>query len=212
MKRLKVCGLTRACDVHLASQLGADFLGFVLAESPRSVSLEQLKELVTANAGLAQTVAVKVNPGVEQVERALGLVDRVQLHGSESPEFCSLFGRRVIKAFRVSGPDDLKKTLDYQDAVGAFLLDSFVAGVAGGTGKAFDWSYLQEFSFTRPTFLAGGIRQSNLAQALAVDSVAALDLSSGIENSPGCKDPQKMRAFVQEKWSIETVAHRSRPS
>ena len=198
MKKLKICGLTRAQDVQLALELGADYLGFVLAKSPRCVSVEQLSGLLPRESHSARTVAVMVDPTAKEVEQALELVDLVQLHGRETPGFCSAYGDRVIKAFRVSGPQDLEATRDYRDVVGAFLLDSFVAGVAGGTGKVFDWSYLRDSRFLKPTFLAGGIRQANLAQALKVESVEALDLSSGVESSPGCKDAEKMRAFVSE--------------
>ena len=96
MKKIKVCGLTRAEDVALAVDLGADLLGFVLAKSPRSVTLEQLAELVKPVPASVLTVAVVVDPEQEMADCLLSLTDRIQFHGRETPEFCSRYGRRGI--------------------------------------------------------------------------------------------------------------------
>jgi phosphoribosylanthranilate isomerase len=140
------------------------------------------------------TVAVMVNPSQPEVDRVLTLVDRVQLHGQEPPDFCRRYGRRAWKALRVRRPADLEDLEAYSD-VGAFLLDSFMEGVAGGTGQTFPWSYLNGRRFARTTFLAGGLDPGNVADALRVPSIQGLDIASGVEAAPGQKDPAKMREF-----------------
>ena len=192
--KIKICGLTRPQDVALACELGADVCGFILAPSPRQVSWETLLELQSSVPTSVLTVAVMVNPSQPEVDRALTLVDRVQLHGQEPPEFCRRYGRRAWKALRVRQPADLEDLEDYSD-VGAFLLDSFMEGVAGGTGQTFPWSYLNGCRFARTTFLAGGLDPGNVADAFRVPSIQGLDVASGVEAAPGQKDPAKMREF-----------------
>lgn len=194
-KKIKVCGLTRFQDVQKAVELGADLVGFVLAEGKRSVSLKKLSELVRIVPATVATVGVVVNPSKAVADRTLEFVDRLQFHGEESPEFCNRYGRRSIKAFRIRDPRDLELTVAYKESVGAFLLDSFMEGQQGGTGHTFPWTYLQQQSFALPTFLAGGLNPGNAAQAARVESVQGLDLSSGLEESPGKKSEQLMQAF-----------------
>lgn len=195
MPRIKVCGLTRAEDVELAVNLGADFLGFVLAPSPRSVEVSQLEALVAPVPASVLTVGVVVNAQREQVDRLLEVVDRVQFHGHETPDFCARYGRRGIKAFRIRAVEDLNSLEAYAQTVGAFLLDSFKEGVAGGTGQTFPWGYLRERSFSRPIFLAGGLNSSNLRQAVQLPQLEGVDVSSGLEKAPGVKDADLMKQF-----------------
>lgn len=197
MKKIKVCGLTRAEDVALAVDLGADLLGFVLAKSPRSVTLEQLAELVKPVPASVLTVAVVVDPEQEMADCLLSLTDRIQFHGRETPEFCSRYGRRGIKAFRIRAVEDLDSVSVYAESVGAFLLDSFKEGVAGGTGETFPWAYLRDRTFPRPTFLAGGLNPENVADADSLAQIAGVDVSSGLEASPGVKNPELMRDFFR---------------
>lgn len=193
--KIKICGLTRPEDVALACALGADVCGFILAPSPRRVDWDALEELLPALPTAVLSVAVMVDPGPEEVDRALTMVDRVQLHGQETPEFCRRYGRRVWKAFRIRQPRDLELLEAYRGSVGAFLLDSFTEGVAGGTGKTFPWQYLQGRNFALTTFLAGGLSSQNVADAVQVSCVHGLDVSSGVEAEPGRKDAEKMKAF-----------------
>ena len=143
------------------------------------------------------SVAVMVDPSRDEADRALELFDRIQFHGQESPEFCARYGRRAWKAFRIRESSDLGRLEAYQSAVGGLLLDSYVAGVAGGTGKTFPWSLLQGQVFSLPVFLAGGLNSGNVADASQVASVQGLDVSSGIEAEPGRKCPDKMRQFFE---------------
>lgn len=136
-----------------------------------------------------------VDPTWEEADRVLEYVDRIQFHGQESPEFCARYGRRAWKAFRIREAADILGLEAYQRSVGAFLLDSYVAGVAGGTGKTFAWSLLEDQSFSRPVFLAGGLNSANVAEASRVTSIHGLDVSSGIEVEPGHKCPEKMKQF-----------------
>lgn len=195
LKRVKICGLTRPADVQLCCRLGADLLGFVAAPSPRQVTLETMKQLVLNVPSPVLTVAVTVNPSQSDADQLLEVVDRVQFHGEETPEFCRRYGRRAIKAFRIRGADDLQTVEQYRGCVGGLLLDSFQKGVAGGTGHSFTWSVLKGQNFFAPTLLAGGLEVGNLPQAWNVEAVDGFDLSSGVEQSPGCKDPTKLTEF-----------------
>jgi phosphoribosylanthranilate isomerase len=206
--KIKICGLTRPEDVALACSLGADACGFVLAPSPRQVSLESLPGLQSALVSTALSVAVMVDPEPAEVAQALAVVDRVQLHGTESPAFCRRYGRRVWKAFRIRSPEDLDALDAYVGCAGAFVLDSFRQGLAGGTGQAFPWDYLEGREIGAMSFLAGGLSPANVAEACRVSSVGGLDVSSGVESSPGVKDPEKLRAFfeaVRREMTIRPV-------
>lgn len=193
--KIKICGLTRPEDVALACGLGADACGFILAPSPRRVDLATLQSLLPNLPTAVLSVAVMVDPSQEEVDQALTLVDRVQLHGKEAPEFCRRYGRKAWKAFRIRQPQDLDAVEAYRGSVGAYLLDSFMEGVAGGTGRAFPWQYLRDRDFALTTFLAGGLSSENVADAMQVACVHGLDVSSGIEAQPGHKDADKMKAF-----------------
>ena len=141
------------------------------------------------------TVGVVVDPTQEFADSLLSVVDRIQFHGQESPGFCKRYGRRGMKAFRVRQESELQELEAYKTSVGAFLLDSFKEGQAGGTGHTFPWSYLRGKTFSLPTFLAGGINVSNAGDAIQVSSICGLDLSSGLESEPGVKDRNKMIDF-----------------
>ena len=195
MKKIKVCGLTRAEDVALAVDLGADLLGFVLASSPRSVTLDGLGALVAGVPATVLTVAVVVNPEKRLADQLLSVTDRIQFHGQETPDFCARYGRRAIKAFRIRAVEDLETISVYQSSVGAVLLDSFKEGVAGGTGETFPWAYLRDRKF--PTFLAGGLNPENVADAWSLPQIGGVDVSSGLEASPGVKNPELMRDFFR---------------
>lgn len=168
-----------------------------MAPSPRQVHLSQVQELVTDVPSFSLSVAVMVNPTVEAVDAALALVDRVQFHGSESPDFCRRYGHRALKAFRIRKPQDFDAVASYDGCVGAYLFDSYIEGVAGGTGHSFAWSHLQGRRFAHPALLAGGINSRNVARALTVEAVCGIDVSSGVESSPGIKDAEKMREFFE---------------
>jgi len=195
--RVKVCGITRLEDALAAASLGVDALGFVFyPKSPRYIAPEQATSIIRQLPPFVSAVGLFVNPtqdDITQVQQAAPL-DVIQLHGDESPEFCQSQNRRIMKAIPISTQEDLKHAQTYSCPL---LLDAKApTGVFGGTGISFDWSLLEGFEHHHPLTLAGGLNTNNISQALAVRQWFALDVSSGVEISPGIKDAEKMRAFV----------------
>ncbi len=197
--RVKVCGLTNVDDALAAVEAGADALGFMFyAPSPRAVRPGSVADIIRALPPFVGKVGVFVNPSEEEVLHAIATcgLDTVQFHGHEAPEFCARFGVKVIKAFRVEDEESLKALPAYP--VGAWLLDSYVPGQFGGTGARFNWDLaLAAKKLGRPVILAGGLTPNNAAEAARRVQPFALDVSSGVEASPGRKDPAKMRAFIR---------------
>jgi phosphoribosylanthranilate isomerase len=198
--RIKFCGLTRPGDVRLAAELGVDALGFVFAaDSPRCLGLTQVEGLRAAVPPLVDVVALFMNaPGsvVVEIIRALR-PNLLQFHGTESDAFCRGFGLPFIKTLPM-GPgaaDPPGETKRYPSA-SAFLLDGHRPGAPGGQGESFDWA--QTPILNRPIFLAGGLNSDNVGQAIRAARPFAVDVSSGIESSPGIKDGEKMQHFVEE--------------
>ncbi|ATX83073.1 phosphoribosylanthranilate isomerase [Mariprofundus ferrinatatus] len=195
--RIKVCGITRLEDALAASELGVDAVGFVFyPKSPRYIEPAKAAAIIRQLPPFVSAVGLFVNPDQAQIAEILKSVPLgvIQLHGDESPEFCQAQRRRVLKAIPVSGPDDLKRAASYNCPL---LLDAKApAGVYGGTGTSFDWSLLKGFKHNYPLSLAGGLNADNVKEALAVRQWFALDVSSGVETSPGIKSAEKMRAFI----------------
>lgn len=195
--RIKICGITRLEDALEASGLGVDAVGFVFYEkSPRYIEPSKAAAIIRQLPPFVSAVGLFVNPTQGFIAQVLQSVPLgvIQLHGDETPAFCSSQRRRVLKAIPVSDPEDLKCAADYNCPV---LLDARApAGVYGGTGRTFDWSLLHDFKHDFPLTLAGGLDINNVREALAVRQWFALDVSSGVESSPGIKDVEKMRAFV----------------
>jgi len=196
--RVKICGITRLEDLHLACHAGADALGFVFyAKSPRNVSIEAASRLVRALPPFVQSVGLFVDaaPGfIGQVLAAVPL-DLLQFHGDESPVQCARYGRPYIKAVRVKADTDLLKcAADYGDARG-LLLDAFVPGVPGGTGERFDWSLIPA-GLPKPVVLSGGLDPDNVAAAVKTVRPWAVDVSSGVEATKGIKDALKVARFI----------------
>ena len=200
MVRVKVCGITRKADAQLAARLGAWAIGLVFADSPRRVTRDGAREIVEHLDLHVLRVGVFVDWAENEIAetvRHAGL-DVVQLHGDESPDLCRRLkgqGIKVIKAIRVGGRESLRKIRPYCDTCDFLLLDTFVEGKAGGTGKSFDWTLAREAKSmtTRPILLSGGIDPGNAKEALDGVRPFALDLSSGLEESPGRKSPQLMK-------------------
>lgn len=193
--KVKICGLTRASDVEAAVEAGADALGFVFADSPRRLE-----------AHVASTLLRLVRPGVLRVglfmrqrradiEATLSVVtlDLLQFHGDEDNDFCRSFGLPFIKAVSVVSGHAEATVKRYPDASG-ILFDSHVAGGAGGTGRVFDWSLVAGIGGS--LWLAGGLDEHNVARAIVAVRPDWVDVSSGVEDAPGIKNPARMRAFV----------------
>lgn len=197
--RVKFCGLTRPGDVRLACELGVDAVGFVLAASPRQVQHGQLAGLRAAVSPLVQVVALFMNPQGSEVLDAIRRLRPtiLQFHGHESDAFCRGFGLPFLKTLPMGegSADPVAAAKRYPSAL-AFLLDGHGPGQAGGRGEAFDWSRAPRLDC--PLFLAGGLGPGNIAEAITRVRPYAVDVSSGIESSPGHKDGEKMRQFLEE--------------
>ena len=201
--KIKLCGLTRPCDIEAVNELQPDYIGFVFAKkSRRYVSPEKAKELKAMLAPGIQAVGVFVNEEPEQIVSLLeaGTIDVAQLHGQESEteirRLRELTNHPMIQAFRIDTEQDVERanasTADY------VLLDSG----AGGTGTVFDWDLLQ--AIRRPYFLAGGLDTENLGTVKAKLNPYGIDVSSGIETD-GYKDKEKMTAFVAAARKEDTL-------
>ncbi|MCD4486755.1 phosphoribosylanthranilate isomerase [Chromobacterium vaccinii] len=196
--RIKICGITRPEDGAEAARLGADAVGLVFYDkSPRNVSIEQARAVITALPPFVSVVALFVNPEREWVERVLAgcAIDVLQFHGEESAEFCRAFHRPYLKAVRVKpGVDLLEWAGRYPDARG-LLTDAFVEGAHGGTGATFDWTLLPD-DLPLPLILSGGLDEQNIIEAVRRVKPAAVDVSSGVEASKGIKSAARMAAFI----------------
>lgn len=193
MTKIKLCGLSRPCDIGAANELKPDYIGFVFApKSKRYVTPEKAMELKQMLLPEIQSVGVFVNEKPETVVKLLqdGTIDIAQLHGAEDEEYIiqlrQLTDKPIIKAFRIETASDIEKAL--QSTADYLLLDS-----GAGTGTVFDWKLIQNIK--RPYFLAGGLDADNAAETVNTLRPYALDVSSGIETS-GLKDKSKMAAFV----------------
>ncbi len=197
--KIKICGITNIEDALFAANAGADALGFVFyPKSPRNVAPEVVKEIVAALPPFVTTVGLFVNAPAETIRQtmlATGL-DRVQLHGDESPQDCCLPPYRVVKAVRVKDAASLVGIADYQ--VSALLLDAWSDDHYGGSGESFDWQLAKQATGQSPLILAGGLDPANVAQAIATVNPYAVDVSSGVEERPGRKDHAKIKEFIKQ--------------
>ena len=194
MTNIKICGLSRRCDIGFVNRCGPDYAGFVVnvPKSRRSVTPEEARALSALLSPEVMPVGVFVNERAEVVASMLndGIIFAAQLHGSEDEDYIGDLRRRtggiLIQAFSVASPSDMERAAaspaDY------VLLDS-----GGGTGRTFDWRLIK--GFKRPYFLAGGLGADNLPAALAELRPFAVDMSSGVETG-GVKDPAKIEAAV----------------
>ncbi len=197
--RIKICGMTHPADARAAVEAGADALGFVFYEtSPRRITPAAAAEIIRELPPFVAKVGVFVDATeafIREVTARCGL-DTLQLHGSESPEFCGRFaGLKVVKAFRLVDLDSLQALPTYPTH--AWLLDSYVPGTPGGTGAKFNWNLaIEAKKLGRPIILAGGLTPQNISEAVRQVRPYGVDVSSGVESAPGRKDPGKIRAFI----------------
>lgn len=202
---VKICGITRGDDALAAAQLGAHALGFIFyAKSPRGVAPQRAAEIIRGLPPFITAVGLFVNPEESDIERVLARVplNLLQFHGEETPEFCARFELPYIKAARVRAGLDLLQYAQHYSAARGLLLDAFVEGAHGGTGAAFDWSLVPR-ELPLPVILSGGLTPNNVAAAIRRVKPWAVDVSSGVEASPGIKDPRKIAAFMKEVRSAE---------
>ena len=212
--RIKFCGITRLEDVQAAVECGADALGFIFyPKSKRALTLEQAAALRSAVPAFVDVTALFVNADSGYVEEVISAVcpDVLQFHGNETPDECERHGRRYTKAFQVGAPnlsdraDILTACRNYAGASG-WLFDSYSAGY-GGSGHGFDLSLLgavRNAHDARPVMLAGGLNANNVGGSIRLLRPYAVDVSSGIEESPGVKSHEKMAAFAHAVRDADT--------
>lgn len=200
MVRIKICGITNPEDAFLAADLGARALGFIFfPKSPRAIKPEAARDIIKNLPPFVLSVGVFVDEEagvVRELAATVGL-DWIQLHGRETPEYCRALKRRVIKGFRVQGPNSLADLPKYREAVQAFLLDTYRPGTPGGTGATFDWEVARQAREYGPIILAGGLTPANVGQAIQTAQPAGVDVASGVEAAPGKKDPERLKAFFE---------------
>ena len=212
--KVKICGLTTLEDARFVSGALADYLGFIFyPDSPRYVEPAKAGAIINWLEG-PQKVGVFVNQPLDDVNsiaKQTG-IDLVQLHGNESPEYCELVDKPVIKVFHITEnktANELKFEIErYSDVVDYYLFDTKTDGLWGGTGKTFDWNILNEITDDKPYFLSGGLNPNNIRQAIETVNPTAVDLSSGLEESPGLKDFDKIEQFfdvMRDLWEGEEL-------
>ena len=199
--KVKICGLTKKDDILDVVHLGADAIGVIFYEkSPRFVSLQDAEVLFHDVPAFVNRVGVFVNQSVEFVNEVSDKckLDYVQLHGDESVEYCKKVNRKIIKAFRVSTENDIKKIVSYKNIASAVLLDTKVKGSFGGTGQSFDWGLgIAAKEYDIPMILSGGINVTNVSKAIQLVDPYCIDISSGVESQPGVKDYHKLEEFIR---------------
>jgi phosphoribosylanthranilate isomerase len=208
--RVKICGITKPEQGQAIAQLGATALGFICVQaSPRYVTPAQIRTVVEQLLVPVDRIGVFADATAEEICQIVidaGL-SAVQLHGRESPEFCqtlrqSLPGCEILKALRVKTPDCLNWAASYTSYVDALLLDTYHPQLLGGTGKTLDWVTLQQFRPACPWLLAGGLTPDNVLDALRELRPSGIDLSSGVERSPGDKDLDKVAQLLERVQSL----------
>jgi phosphoribosylanthranilate isomerase len=199
--RVKICGITRLEDAELAASLGAWALGFILwPGSKRAVAEPVAAGIARRVRRQAELVGVFVNPTLDEVTRAVDAIGltHIQLHGDEGPAFATEAARRtgakVIKAAPVASAADLQALERFRTDF--HLLDTAVEGVRGGSGRSWDWSLAAQRRSKVPAILSGGLTAENVADGIAAVRPYAVDVASGVEASPGVKDPAKLEAFL----------------
>jgi phosphoribosylanthranilate isomerase len=204
MVQVKICGITSVEDAQAAVDAGADALGFVFyPPSPRYVTPEEAEQIIHTLPPFVTTVGLFVDVALAIVcETAAHCgLDRVQLHGRETPEFCRQVTRPVIKAFRVENARSLRLLPEYK--VSAYLLDAYVVGaLPGGTGVSFSWELAAQASPYGPVILAGGLTPENVKVAIAQTHPYGVDVSTGVERAPGIKDHEKVRQFIARAKAV----------
>ena len=206
--KVKICGITTLEDARFLSGAMADYLGFIFYPgSTRFVEPAKAGAIINWLEG-PRKVGVFVNQPLDDVNRIITQtgIDLVQLHGNESPEYCHLIEKPVIKAVHIekdSTADSIKSVISkYESSVDYLLFDTKTEGLWGGTGQTFDWNLLEDLSLDIPLFFSGGLNHLNIQRAIDRFNPYAVDLSSSLEESPGLKDFDKIEQFFDVMRNI----------
>lgn len=200
MIKVKICGTTNLEDALTAIRCGADALGFIFwNRSPRCVDAKTAHRIIGDLPPFITTVGVFVNEAADVVNTIVKdcRLDRVQLHGDETPEYCDKIHAKTIKVFRVKEAEDIKAIRDYNN-VSTYLLDAYLEGLPGGTGRVFNWDLAVDAKKFGPIILSGGLTPENVKEAVLKVRPYGVDVCSGVELKPGKKDPEKVLRFVKE--------------
>ncbi len=211
---VKICGITNVGDALEAVELGADALGFIFYEkSPRKITKEKAKEIIDKIQTVKQRV-VKVGLFVDELEERVNEItsycdfDILQFHGDETPDYCKKFPQKIIKAFRIKDRESLVNIPKYE--VDYYLLDAYSEVAPGGTGRTFNWELaIAAKKFERPIILSGGLNPEHIIEALEKVSPFGVDVSSGVELSPGKKDYKKLKEFITKVRGFDETKRKS---
>lgn len=213
--QVKICGITSADAADAAMRAGAEFVGLNFHPgSPRNLKPEQASSLAIRMRGRSRLVVLLADAGDEAIAVAVAAAkpDFIQLHGRENPERIAAvrlrFGLPIIKAFAIAEANDLVEVSKFENVADMFLFDAKAppnASRPGGHGAAFDWQLLRGRTFSRPWLLAGGITADNVGRAIRAAEAPGVDVSSGVEISPGLKSPDMIRDFVAAVRAAEFV-------
>lgn len=204
--RVKICGITRPEDAAAAAAAGADAVGLVFyGRSPRAVNIEQARAVIAALPPFVCRVGLFVDASAGTVREHLAALPLglLQFHGEETPEFCDGLGHPYIKALRMHPDLDVAAAMQAWRGAAGILLDAWHPTVPGGSGERFDWDRIPT-ERPRPLILAGGLDAGNIEQAVRSTRPYAVDVSSGVEQDKGIKDPAKIAAFIQGVNRVNT--------
>jgi len=196
--RVKICGITSVEDALAAVRAGADAIGLVFYQaSPRAVAVAQARQIALAVGPFVTVTGLFVDAAPEFVHDILAQVPLhlLQFHGNETVDYCESFTRPYIKALRMRPELDVDAAIAGYASASGILLDAYRQGVPGGTGETFDWARVPKAASV-PIVLAGGLTPANVATAIAATGVYGVDVSGGVESTPGAKDHSKLTAFI----------------
>ena len=195
---IKICGITSSNDAQKAVECGASAIGLIFyKKSPRSICIELAKNIASNLDGKVPLVGVFVNECIDRVKLIASLVpiNIIQLHGEESPEYCKQLNYPVIKVFKINNNFDSQLLESYD--VDAYLFDTYRKGLAGGTGEKFNWDLIKKIKSNTPFILSGGLTLDNAMEGVKTVNPLAIDVNSGVEESPGEKDHDKIESLFR---------------
>lgn len=198
--KVKICGITNQEDATAAVELGVDTLGFIFAKSPRQIGPERAAAIIKSLPPFVKTAGVFVNENPSKIREVVAFcaLDLIQFHGDESPDVCSRFMPRSIKAFQLRDESSLENIKTYDGKVRAVLFDTYSQEKRGGTGKTFDWRLAAKGqTLGLPVILSGGLTPANIEKAISTVKPYAVDVNSGIEEKPGKKDYALMKNLFE---------------
>jgi len=198
MTKIKICGITNFRDAAKSLDCGADSLGFIFYEkSKRYISPSEAEKIIKELPLFVTKVAVFVDCPFRQITKITNklFINAIQLHGSETPEFCARFSYPVIKALKIKDSIDILQVNSFTTQT--ILFDTYSETDYGGTGKSFNWKVLEKLNTDKKIILSGGLNPGNIEKAITTVRPYAVDVSSGVEKSPGIKDHKKIKKFIE---------------